>query len=507
MPDQVEQTFSSLQELSELQRFDPATQEIQEKREYSSNELAGIYAEASRELQRQGFDMAWENSFWIGFKKGDTEFIGGAWNDLERANLNTTGEGSDFRSGLKNTYKICVDVEPERLSHFVQMLGEQFSTVPIYGKMAKAELLSKNDFPNIILYLRGAHKNEVMDFAMALGHAVRRQLGTAQTNLDKALEVVPKSGVYITQGNYQAKIEEAELGTPKPYSLYSPDGSVFATEYIDTITYLARRRNQFLIEENLSLFSGQPISEKLINLQLAGFDGIDFGINLGIRKGDTIASIGDYIAPAQEKITELLEDLDRRYNELIALLGSGMSREQALRTASFVYLSAVLTHPLEDGNGQCCSNLITSLMFDLGFKEIYTHPLLDGKELTTKRFDSIGAGIVSTSISHEDLLDLNGVVKRMDLQRQQYAFDFIHGCLNSSVWQIARNYTVNGDSDTAKRMIDELEPPQKEYGNEFLPRLIEIEAFLSENLTEQPFASKNLTFAEQAQSHKEALLY
>ena len=89
----------------------------------------------------------------------------------------------------------------------------------------------------------------------------------------------------------------AELGTEQEY--YSPDGSVFRTEYQDILIYIERRKNQFVIQENMHLFTNMKITEKLMSLQQAAFDGIDADIKLGIR--EVGVSVGkEYVPPSSE---------------------------------------------------------------------------------------------------------------------------------------------------------------------------------------------------------------
>lgn len=505
MPDQNEQIVSSMQDLqepSELQRFGPTTHEIQEKRTYSPEECSDIYRESVRELRKQGFSGAGENELWIGFKKGNTEFIERVWGNLASVELSAIESGEEFPPELKDAYRICVDVEPAKLPQFIEMLGEQFSSVPIYGTMVKASVLQRESFSNVLLHLRGVHKNEVLDFAVALGYAVRHQLGTTETDLDRALEVVPDSGVYITQGTYQAKVKAQEMGLT---DRYSPDMSVFATEYADVTTYLARRKNQFLIEENLYLFNGAPLSEKLVNLQTVAFDGLDVRINLGIRKSDVRA--GDYSAPSNESLPELLGALDSRYAELVEKLGTEITYEQALRLASFTYTASLLIHPLKDGNGQSCANLATSCLYDLGFKKIYLNPFLDRRVMRSKAFGLIGTAEAPTS-NYTEPLDPKLIQQHRLKERQNYSRDLLKSILEPSepsIWETISNYVVDGDYSATTAEMEVKLSPYREYGKSFIPRIDDIYRFMQLNLTDEPFGSKNQTFAEQNQSHEEAL--
>lgn len=501
---QVETLFSGLQESSIIQRFGPTNTQPQETHSSRMNQRAEqrIERETKQQLKQQGFSITGENRAWVGFRRGHTEYIQQVWEDLDVAELEAIESGRDFPQSLKDTYKICLDISPSKVPTAIELLGSQFSDLPIYGKVAKGNLLDRENFPDLVLYVRGANKSEVLDFATALGYAVKHQLGSTQTDLDAALEIVPGSGVYLTQGNYQSKLRARQLGVASRY--YSPDGSLFAGEFEETLTYAARRRNQFLIEENLYLFNGLPPTQRLLNLQMAAFDGVDVDFNLGIRERDV--KVEEYFAPTSEKVPSLLAKLDQRYQELLEALPEKPSYEQAVRLASFLYTTSILIHPLENGNGQSCTNLATSCLYDLGFRKIYINPFMDGRLMRCRAF---GLAVTQEAPTSDRTTPRDPQLKERAMQeeREKHATGIVSTALSSSYWGAVKRYVLEGDLRAALETARDTLPPQSEYARSYITRVREISDFLRENLTEEPVGSKNLTFHEQQQAHEETLLY
>lgn len=501
---QIETLFGDLQESSIIQRFGPTNTQPQERHSSHMNQQdeQRIERETKRQLKQRDFSITGENQAWIGFRKGHTEYIQQVWEDLDVTELNAIESGRDFPPSLENTYKICLDISPSKIPVAIELLGSQFSNLPIYGKVAKGNLLDREDFPDLVIYVRGARKSEVLDFATALGYAVKHQLGPTQTDLDAALEIIPESGVYLTQGNYQSKLRAQQLGVASRY--YSPDGSLFAGEYEDTLIYAARRRNQFLIEENLHLFNNLPPTQRLLNLQMAAFDGIDTDFNLGVRERDV--KVGEYFAPTSEKMPYLLAKLDQRYQELLEALPERPSYEQATRLAAFLYTTSILIHPLENGNGQSSTNLATSCLYDLGFRKIYINPFMDGRLMRSRAF---GLAVTQEAPTSDRTTPRDPQLKERAVQeeREEHATGIISTALSSNYWGTVKRYVLEGDFRAALDTARDTLPPQSEYAQSYITRVQEISDFLLENLTEEPAGSKNLTFHEQQQAHEEALLY
>lgn len=501
---QVEALFSDLQESSIIQRFGPTNTEPQEPHgsRMTLREEQEIESETKQKLKQEGFSITGEDQAWIGFRRGHTEYIQQVWEGLDIAELEAIESGRDFPKSLKDTYKICLDIAPSKIPAAIELLGSQFANLPIYGKVAKGNLLNRENFPDLVLYMRGARKSEVLDFATVLGYAVKHKLGPTQTDLDAALEIIPKSGVYLTQGNYQSKVRAQQLGVASRY--YSPDLSLFAGEYKDTLVYAERRKNQFLIEENLYLFNGLPPTQRLLNLQMAAFDGVDVDFNLGIRERDV--KVGEYFAPTNEKIPSLLAKLDQRYQELLEALPEKPSYEQAVRLASFLYTTSILIHPLENGNGQSCTNLATSCLYDLGFRKIYINPFMDGRLMRSRAF---GLAVTQEAPTSDRTTPRDPQLKEQAVQeeREEHATGIISTALSSNYWGTVKRYVLEGDFRVALNTARDTLPPQSEYAQSYITRVREISDFLQKNLAEEPVGSKNLTFHEQQQAHEETLLY
>ncbi len=285
---------------------------------------------------------------------------------------------------------------------------------------------------------------------------------------------------------------------------YSPDGSLFAEEYQDTLVYASRRRNQFLIEENLFLFNNPSPTQKLLNLQMAAFDGTDPDFNLGIRERDV--KVGEYFAPAFEKVPNFMAKLDSRYLELLETLPDNPTYAQAIRLAGFLYTTAILIHPLENGNGQSCTNLATSCLYDLGFRKVYVNPFMDGRLMRSRAFGLAVTQEAPTS-DRTTPRDEQLKMKAQQEEREQHATGIITTALESKYWQTVKKYILDGNFQTAIESARDTLPPYDDYATSYIIRVQEIAEFLQTNLSEEPVGSKSLSFSEQREAHEEALLY
>lgn len=144
----------------------------------------------------------------------------------------------------------------------------------------------------------------------------------------------------------------------------------------------ARLKNQDIIERKI--IDGEyshlaSPSQKLVEIQADVFAGIDLGKPLGIRQTDVRA--GEYLAPAVQDIPKLLAACNQRTTELITSEIFSTDYDYAVRAAALTYSLYIMCHPLRDGNGQSCLNLISSYLKEANWKKSFLPDYKKGSKL------------------------------------------------------------------------------------------------------------------------------
>src|SRR3989344_3947200 len=258
--------------LAEITRFGP-----QEEAKTSTLSPEEINRKTQTALTRNDFDIdprSVNNNYpdwpWISFA---TSFgPQPKSSSVEKAEHQAITQGEEIPEWLLDTYKICIDIDPQRIPDLVNIIGTQFHDIPLFGKIAKPPIYSRDNFPKMVLYFEDTDLNEVLDLSITLGKAIKRQIGPSDSILTRAMEVESRSGVFLTQGTYSTKEEALKLGKVEEY--YTKGGVFYkkAAEKYPPELYLIRRHNQFVIEESLYNYVGHnKVSELLMDIQIDAF--------------------------------------------------------------------------------------------------------------------------------------------------------------------------------------------------------------------------------------------
>lgn len=506
-------------QLAELSRFGPKKSAEAPKKEAKPS-LDLVYAQVKDVLVHSGFSyggkVSGENESWFSFVNNNPSFAKEVWDDLAEREERAVEDDQDFPKEFLDAYKVCVDIPPTLLPSFLRLLDQQFADIPFVAKVAKPKVLRRENFPKLVLYIRGAKMNEVLDFAIALGRASKHQLGESSSKLIMAKEVEPGSGVFLTQGNFTVKQRAGELGRMEKY--YGEDGALFKETEARFRDYFTRRRNQFLIEESLYEYVGFPkVSERLTALQADAFRGLPDKVKRGVR--DHNVTVGEYFAPRHEVLKELTEALDSRSQELLDNPRFAKDYQQAVRSASAVYMLYILCHPFSDGNGQSCANMISSLLYEGGYQKVYLTAFLDGLKLRSKAF----AEIETTESPTKDTRFWRKATEEMELkpgeesgqekqkarEAQNYAAEFLGLATKKLAWAEILGYVNSGKlPDFSRLEARGTDKTTVAVLRSLLTRTEEINKFLLKALSDSPTGAKELDFGDlsQAAERGESLL-
>lgn len=502
--------------LAEIARFGvPVKTEPVLKKELENPQKT--YLDIQDAFSRQGFRFggsepgdAGENEYWLGFiSKGDVRETRAIWNTLDTIEEDSIHKGVPFPEGLRDTYKICVDIDPQKIPDLIGILGDQFDDIAYTGKIIKPEGFSRDNFPKVVLYVKGADINEGLDFAINLAKATKYQLGGSNSHLIMAKEIDRGSGVFLTQGDFTVKEFAVKQG--KLHDYYGADGALFKETDIRYPIYLIRRQNQIVIEESLNEYLGVPLSERLVLLQEDAFKGIpDTGYwewKRGIREFDVKIGREDeaYLAPRNEDLPALLQNLDKRAVELIQDPRFQTDYDYAVRTTSLLYTLSILTHPLNNGNGQSCTNLISSLLYEGGYDRRFFRAFLDGRELRARAFRDIQTTEAPTTkwgdktrpTAEEKLKEL------ADKRKQDYSHDFID-LATGELWPQILEYVQTGKNVDIGESVIGMDRIDRTVLRLLMSRVREIDLYCQKVLSEIPTGSRVLSFQEQQRAVEEA---
>jgi len=470
-------------------------------------------------LSRQGFRFggnepgdAGENEVWLGFiSLGDVRETRAIWNTLDAIEEDSIRKGVPIPEGLYDTYEICVDINPQKIPGLIDILGDQFGNIAYTGKVIKPDGFPRDNFPKVVLYIKGADINESLDFAINLAKATKYQLGGSVAHLICAKEIENGSGVFLTQGDFTVKDFAKKQG--KLFDYYGIDGALFKETDERYPAYLIRRQNQIGIEEGLYKYVGiEPLSERLVALQEDAFQGIpDTGFwewKRGIRSFDVQIGKEDrdsYLAPRNEDLPALLENLNKRAEELINDSRFPKDYDYAVRTASLLYTLAILTHPLNNGNGQSCTNLISSLLYEGGYSKRFFRAFLDGRELRARAFKDIQTTEAPTTEFTDETRPIAGrkIKELADKRKQDYSRDFIERA-TGNLWPKLLEYVQTGNAvDIGERIVG-MERVDRAVLRSLMSRVWEIDLYCQKVLSENPTGSRVLSFQEQQRAVEKA---
>lgn len=437
-----------------------------------------------------------EDEEWLGFSsRGGDEYPRAVWDKLADQEEAAIKKGTPMPEDFEETFKVCVDIPPTKIPAFMALLSESYGGLPYIGKMAKGGVLDVENFPNIVLYIRGTHLNEILDFSIALSKATKSLLGPTKASLKWAQEVEPDSGVFLTQGDFRAKQEAERVGNFGTY--YSTNGAFFKETEEEFQAYLQRRRNQFVIEESLYDYKGVATpSEMLRALHEDAFLNVTPHTPSTPRSCDVI--VGRYIPPHYTDVPKLLEACDGSVKKLLENSKFRTDNEYAVRTASLSYMLYMLVHPFENGNGQACTNLISSMLFDGGHKNVYLTSLLDGRILrgqalgdiqTTEAPDSIWVHTIGKDETEDQ------TKRRLQKDQQLYARKFIE-LATGELWPKIEEYVNTGKFPNL--------PTQDAIVSNVLSSLLyrvnTIDRQLQGTLKDTPTGARDLTFGQLQQA-------
>lgn len=472
-----------------------------------------------------------ENESWVGFRHGNTEYAAESWDrlDLEESLAVRAGVpfSEEMRQKMLESYKINIDIPPERIKDLFRLLAETLPEGDYIGKFGKGNILSSENFPKVVLYLRGSKTADVMDFTIALAKLVKYRLGGSDAQLVSAKDVEPGSGVFLSQGTYGHKEMAQELGNHDDY--YGPDSALFKENEEKYQIYRKRRENQMKIEETLVNYVGIPTpSERLIELQRDAFEGIWSSPQLGIRQvGVRVSGVtdeSDYIAPTSKSLRDLLHSSDTR---ILGLMGEPPYEEigkpayevwahesrfhqdydYAVRTAAAAYLLNILIHPFEDGNGQSTKNLISSLLFEGGHRKAYLGVSFEEFALKAKAFGDIQTKEAPTPKRITKASDPERHARNMQRvladHKESWSVQFLNHVLGDECWAQVKSFV---DSGEIPDLVDiNLTDDERLALGSFMTRLNEINQMLQRDLSENPIGSPNLTVTELQRAQEMAL--
>lgn len=157
----------------------------------------------------------------------------------------------------------------------------------------------------------------------------------------------------------------------------------------------ARLKNQAEIERKINSGEyrrGVSPSSRLVEIQNDVFKGIELGKELGIRK--TNVKAGDYLAPHFKDLPDLLAKIDPQISKLVTSESFYEDYDYAIRSAALIYTLFIAVHPLRDGNGQSCLNLVYSYLNEANWKISLLPDYKKGAKLKAK-----GLSLLQTSES------------------------------------------------------------------------------------------------------------
>lgn len=483
-----ESLFRDLMQQSIEQRFG-----IRQKTETRHKELKPD--ETMDILIMHGLKPTEQDESWIQFERGNPRKK--EWADLPEIERQAIENNLPFPLKLTSRFKIiCVGSDYGELLSKLEMVAELLEGYgqPVLAKVAKPG----NELTYIVIYSQGLIRT--LDLALNIAHKFKSKMDSKIDPIDKAMEVVEGSGVFLTQGTYSNKKLADSIGAS---NRYTPDGALFADIQKAAEEYIVRRKNQIVIEENLYLFLEGPPSERLIKLQMAAFDGLEDLINLGLREtGACVRNVTKsleedpgYVAPRAEAVGELLNMMDKRYEELMNSLPQGGVRfSQAARIASFLYMTSILIHPLEDGNGQSARNLATIALYELGMSRIY---LPSYSKYVDEYCTALDLAVTSEApkLCRTKALDPKEERKLEIKARQTHSYKLILAALDKH-WNVVREYIRNGGEVEEVIGRYDLTEEDKSYLLSYLKRLNQIAEYIKDHASKEPFGSVDLTYSE-----------
>lgn len=493
MPDP---TFSG--EQADISRF--GIREFVKPPERSAKE---IVAETRAALSRNGFKINEEKNErpWLGFSSKNSTFNEETWKNFADQEKAAVADNRGFPKDIVNTFRVCIDIDPNRLPQLVDILGEQFRDISFVGEVAVTEdLFTRENHPKVVLYIKGDHLNEVFDFSISLAKSVKRRIGGSTAKLIKAKEVEEGSGVFLTQGSSVVKVFASEQGKSDQY--YSPDEAVFLRTERDFDEHLQRRKNQFLIEENLVEFSRggyKDTFDRICELQEAAFVGLQEEKTRGLRITDV--RVGKYYPPTFKELPALIKKCDGCLAEIFEDERFEKDQKYANRAVSLAFVLYILIHPLTDGNGQSTTNMLTSLLFEAGQSKYFVNNFLDGEALKTIALSSVESSETPTMEErtkprpgNEEAVSDSGII-----ENQGYAADMLNLCLEGTGWFDLKAFVQTGS--IAENLSAKISGPwfdQVEHSGKFsiLTRANNIFAILNKVLSDKPVGDRKIPFGE-----------
>lgn len=207
-----------------------------------------------------------------------------------------------------------------------------------------------------------------------------------------------------------------------------------------------------------------PLS-RLTEIQKDVFSGINLSKKLGIREVDVHA--GEYLAPSAKDLPDLLAVCDQQVMNIVSSETFLENYDYAVRASALIYTLLIMCHPLRDGNGQSCLNLICSYLKDANWEKSFFPDYKKGSKL---RASALGL-LQTKEVPTEDIPDLpttrdtlelpNKKQKRpnekerlaKDQKRQKIANDLIRQT-TEALWPFFEEYFRTGSVEPNRENLD-----------------------------------------------------
>lgn len=498
----TEGTFSNetQEKLAKIQRFGVGGKDRDEGGQSCSAEEA--FRLAKEKLKESGFlypKQRGENEAWLYFaSRAKFERTQRLWSGFDKQERKIIEEEKEVPWEMRQAYKVCIDVPVSELWKVIDILSSDFEGISFTGKIGRQRVLGKENFPKIVLYVAGADLSEALDFALNLAVSVKNKIGLVDSKLRWAKEIEENSGVFLTQGNFEVKEWAEKEGKFSQY--YGSDGALFKKTEDEYSVRRLRRENQVTIEESLYDFVGiKPFSERLILLQERAFEGVE-GAELGIRKRDV--RIGkSFFPPHFYELPALIKLCDSKTGELKGNNKIEKDFSLACRAMAVIQTFYFLVHPLRDGNGQSCMNLISSLLFEAGYQRVFFRTFLDGRELRIKALPEL-LGITEPTIDV-----LSGKAKNEGKVEGEHSHTFpgeFIGILTNRPWEKVKQYVETGRCGLEGKEKKELSEDDRILVS-FIKRVADVSNYLNFCLKDAPTGSSRLSLGEQQKAVGEAM--